>query len=77
MTRLLVTVAHPDDAEDPDDDARYEGQWREGLEPGRRPGSRPRQEKLGAPDHAIDHNVFEGEHRWHGRLTADFLERNL
>jgi dienelactone hydrolase len=32
---------------------------------------------LGAPADAVEHNVFEGDHRWHGALTPAFLERHL
>jgi dienelactone hydrolase len=29
--------------------------------------------QLGAPDDAVVHDVFEGEHRWHGAATNEFL----
>jgi hypothetical protein len=32
---------------------------------------------LGAPDHALVHDVFEGGHRWHGTMTSDFFARWL
>jgi dienelactone hydrolase len=32
---------------------------------------------LGAPDGAVVHDVFEGEHRWHGAEVAPFLARWL
>jgi dienelactone hydrolase len=31
----------------------------------------------GAPDGAVVHDVFDGEHRWHGALVPDFLEQWL
>jgi dienelactone hydrolase len=34
-------------------------------------------ERLGAPEDAIVHDVFEGEHRWHGTEVPAFLERWL
>jgi dienelactone hydrolase len=33
--------------------------------------------RLGAPDDAIVHDVFEGDHRWHGVEVPAFLERWL
>ncbi len=33
--------------------------------------------RLGAPDDAIVHDVFEGDHRWHGAEVPAFLERWL
>jgi dipeptidyl aminopeptidase/acylaminoacyl peptidase len=33
--------------------------------------------RLGAPDDAIVHDVFEGDHRWHGVEVTAFLERWL
>jgi dienelactone hydrolase len=32
---------------------------------------------LGAPDDAIVHDVFDGDHRWHGAEVSSFLERWL
>ncbi len=32
---------------------------------------------LGAPDDALVHDVFDGEHRWHGALVPEFLQRWL
>jgi dienelactone hydrolase len=32
---------------------------------------------LGAPDDALVHDVFAGEHRWHGARVPEFLERWL
>jgi len=32
---------------------------------------------LGAPDDALVHDLFEGEHRWHGARVPDFLGRWL
>jgi dienelactone hydrolase len=34
-------------------------------------------DRLGAPADAIAHDVFEGEHRWHGTEVPAFLERWL
>ena len=34
-------------------------------------------DRLGAPDGAIVHDVFDGEHRWHGTEVPAFLERWL
>jgi hypothetical protein len=31
---------------------------------------------LGAPD-ALEHDVFEGEHRWNGKRVPEFLARAL
>jgi len=33
--------------------------------------------QLRAPDGALVHDVFDGEHRWHGALVPDFLEQWL
>jgi dipeptidyl aminopeptidase/acylaminoacyl peptidase len=33
--------------------------------------------RMGAPDDAVVHDVFEGEHRWHGVAVPAFLERWL
>jgi len=33
--------------------------------------------RLGAPDDAVVHDVFEGDHRWHGAAVPDFLDRWL
>ena len=33
--------------------------------------------ELGAPADAVGHDVFEGEHRWHGEQVPAFLERFL
>ena len=30
---------------------------------------------LGAADDAVQHDVFEGDHQWHGALAPDFLEQ--
>ena len=32
---------------------------------------------LGAPDDALVHDVFEGDHQWHGAAVPAFLERWL
>ena len=32
---------------------------------------------LGAPADAVGHDVFDGEHRWHGELVPEFLRRWL
>ena len=32
---------------------------------------------LGAPDDALEHDVFEGDHRWHGEQVGEFLARWL
>jgi fermentation-respiration switch protein FrsA (DUF1100 family) len=37
---------------------------------------RPLYEALGAPD-ALIHDVFEGDHQWHGDLAYPFLEQWL
>jgi len=34
-------------------------------------------DRLGAPPDAIVHDVFDGEHRWHGTEVPLFLERWL
>ena len=34
-------------------------------------------ERLGAPDDALVHDVFEGDHQWHGAAVPAFLERWL
>ena len=33
--------------------------------------------RLGAPPGALEHDVFDGEHRWHGEQVPAFLERWL
>lgn len=33
--------------------------------------------QLGAPDSAVVHDVFDGEHRWHGEQVGAFLDRWL
>jgi dienelactone hydrolase len=33
--------------------------------------------QLGAPEGALAHDVFDGEHRWHGALVPDFLQQWL
>ena len=33
--------------------------------------------RLGAPDGALVHGVFEGDHRWYGTDVPAFLERWL
>jgi dienelactone hydrolase len=33
--------------------------------------------RMGAPDDAVVHDVFEGDHRWHGAAVPAFLERWL
>ncbi len=32
---------------------------------------------LGAPEDALAHEVFEGEHRWHGERVGPFLDQWL
>jgi dienelactone hydrolase len=32
---------------------------------------------IGAPADAVVHDVFQGDHRWHGGHVAEFLERTL
>jgi dienelactone hydrolase len=34
-------------------------------------------EQLGAPADALQHDVFEGDHQWHGARVPDFLDRWL
>jgi dienelactone hydrolase len=34
-------------------------------------------EALGAPPDALVHDVFDGEHRWHGERVSEFLARRL
>jgi dienelactone hydrolase len=38
---------------------------------------RPLYERLGAPADALQHDVFEGDHRWYGFTAPAFLERWL
>ena len=38
---------------------------------------RPRYERLGAPASALVHDVFAGEHRWHGTQVETFLDGAL
>ena len=33
--------------------------------------------RLGAPDGALAHHVFAGEHRWHGERVQEFLQEWL
>jgi dienelactone hydrolase len=33
--------------------------------------------RLGAPDDTVQHDVFDGDHRWHGALVEPFLRRWL
>ena len=62
--------------------ARRVGHGRRHL-PGRRPRGatvaalRRVYAELGAPADAVGHDVFEGEHRWHGAQVPAFLERWL
>jgi hypothetical protein len=37
---------------------------------------RPLYEALGCPDHLV-HDVFDGDHRWHGDRALPFLDAHL